>query len=558
MDTVKLFHGLTEAMYESLGQGLIIYLLAKLIIFLLPWMDSAFRFRLLYISLCVIFLLFTGRMVQVALTGQEVVEYPAPVIGVSEINHGDFSIKAIVHKYASGIGLLYLAGILVQTVMLIASLFRIRWYKNQKSLHINHLWQIRMQSLQEALNIKRKITLYFGERITGPFTTGWIKPVIFFPLASLNSLSIEQVEAILIHELAHIKRNDYLWNLLQRIMDMILFFNPVTWALSAEIRREREFCCDDMVLGRNSSSVSYAKALFLLEQERTNHSLIMQAGGTQRDSLLNRIKRLTDMETSKSTGIPKIIALTGIMVAVLFVGWTKPAETVKELCESIGQDTLNQVALTIPGPPAATDKLVKPSPVPHLLPLQAISAANLDTTLLPKVPPVPPAPAVSAVPPAPLNDSIKANIFKYHNSPEFKKHIAEIRKHSEEIRKQFDSPEWKQQIAKIRTEAETAAKYYDSPEFKKQMDEVKKQGEVIRKQFESAEWKAQMAKIKTDAAFFDGPEWKAHIEKMKKHAADMAKQFNSPEWKQKMQDLQDHAKEMEQKIKEERESKTDN
>ncbi|KAA8483364.1 beta-lactamase regulating signal transducer with metallopeptidase domain [Arcticibacter tournemirensis] len=547
MDTVKLFHGLTEAMYESLGQGLIIYLLAKLIIFLLPWMDSAFRFRLLYISLCVIFLLFTGRMVEVALTGQQVAEYPGAVIGANEVSNGDFSIKAVAHKYASGIGLLYLAGILVQTAILIASLLKIRWYKNQKSLHINQLWQIRMESLQEVLHIKRKVTLYFGERIAGPFTTGWIKPVIFFPLASLNNLSVEQVEAILTHELAHIRRNDYLWNLLQRVMDMILFFNPVTWALSAEIRREREYCCDDMVLGRNSSSVSYAKALFLLEQERTGYSLIMQAGGTKRDSLLNRIKRLTDMETSKSTGIPKIIALTGLMVGVLFIGWTKPAEKVKELCEDIRTDTLCYTSL--PGQlPAKTNALKLASTL--ATPALAISAVSLDT--LPQAPPVhpdvstppppppvhpilsvPSAPPVSAVPVMPLSDSIKTNIFKYYNSPEFKKHIAEIRKHSEEIRKKFESPEWKQQIAKISAEAETAAKNYNSPEFKKQMDEIKKQGEVIRKQFES-------------------PEWKARVETMKKQAADMEKQFNSPEWKQKMQELVDHAKEMERKVEEEK------
>lgn len=592
MDTVKLFHGLTEAMYESLGQGLIIYLLAKLIIFLLPWMDSAFRFRLLYISLCVIFLLFTGRMVEVALTGQQVAEYPGAVIGANEVSNGDFSIKAVAHKYASGIGLLYLAGILVQTTILIASLLKIRWYKNQKSLHINQLWQIRMESLQEVLHIKRKVTLYFGERIAGPFTTGWIKPVIFFPLASLNNLSVEQVEAILTHELAHIRRNDYLWNLLQRVMDMILFFNPVTWALSAEIRREREYCCDDMVLGRNSSSVSYAKALFLLEQERTGYSLIMQAGGTKRDSLLNRIKRLTDMETSKSTGIPKIIALTGLMVGVLFIGWTKPAEKVKELCEGIRTDTLCYTSL--PGQVPAKINAIKLAST-LTTPALAISAASLDTLpralpvppdlSAPPAPPlhpilsVPPVPPVSAVPAIPLDDSIKTNIFKYQNSPEFKKHIAEIRKHSEEIRKTFESPEWKQQIAKISAEAETVAKHYNSPEFKKQMDEIKKQGEVIRKQFESPEWKQQMARVRTEAEAaakhynspefkkqmdeikkqgevirkqFESPEWKAQVETMKKKAADMEKQFNSPEWKQKMQELVDHAKEMERKVEEEK------
>lgn len=90
--------------------------------------------------------------------------------------------------------------------------------------------------------------LFLSEKMLIPFTAGFIKPMILFPVALLNRLSEEQVEAILLHEMAHIKRHDYLFNILQRIMEIVLFFNPMIWLLAKDIRREREFCCDDLVI----------------------------------------------------------------------------------------------------------------------------------------------------------------------------------------------------------------------------------------------------------------------------------------------------------------------
>ncbi len=380
MDAVKLFHGLAEAMYLSLGQGLIIYLLAKLIIFLLPWMGSAFRYRLLYMSTALIFILFAGRMTLAIMVQAGSQATDAPLMTASELRK-HFSLKAIVHQYALIIGILYFTGILIQMVLLLVSLLKIRMLKSRKDLHINYLWQMRLESLQKVLSIKKKVVLRFGERITGPFTTGWLKPVIYFPLAALNNLSTEQVEAILIHELAHIKRNDYLWNLLQRVMEIVLFFNPVTWVLSSEIKKEREFCCDDMVLSKTDETVMYAKALFLLERDRKGSSLIMAATGPQKQSLLDRIKRITDMETTTSNGIPKMIAFTGILVFILFLGWTKQSEALNQKHRQHLNINTKGFSSSVP----ATSPVVK-----HLI-------SGISDTV---PPPPPPSSAVPPVPPA--------------------------------------------------------------------------------------------------------------------------------------------------------------
>lgn len=112
------------------------------------------------------------------------------------------------------------------------------------------------------------------------------------PVASVNNLSTEELEAILIHELAHIRRNDYLLNIIQTIVETILFFNPFAWLISAQIRKEREYCCDDEVLTYTHYPIPYAKALANLEIYRTR-SLAMAASG---GPLFNRIKRIVEMK----------------------------------------------------------------------------------------------------------------------------------------------------------------------------------------------------------------------------------------------------------------------
>src|SRR4030095_13888079 len=101
-----------------------------------------------------------------------------------------------------------------------------------------------------------------------PTVIGWMRPVILLPVAAVAALTPAQVEAILAHELAHIRRHDYAVNLLQTTAETLLFYHPAVWWISKRIRAEREHCCDDVAVRVCGDAVSYAHALAELEAWR--------------------------------------------------------------------------------------------------------------------------------------------------------------------------------------------------------------------------------------------------------------------------------------------------
>src|SRR5213076_1329469 len=123
-----------------------------------------------------------------------------------------------------------------------------------------------------------------------PMVVGWLRPAILLPVAALASLSTTQIEAILAHELAHIRRHDYAVNVLQAIVETLLFYHPAVWWLSNRIRVEREHCCDDVAVALFGNPLQYARALTRFEELRLDpaHALLAANGG----SLLTRIRRL--------------------------------------------------------------------------------------------------------------------------------------------------------------------------------------------------------------------------------------------------------------------------
>ncbi|WP_290710409.1 M56 family metallopeptidase, partial [Flavihumibacter sp. CACIAM 22H1] len=140
--------------------------------------------------------------------------------------------------------------------------------------------------------------LWMSEKIDCPQIMGWIKPIILLPASALSQLSSAQLEAILIHELAHIKRNDYIWNWIISIIENLLFFNPFVKLFITTIRAEREHACDDFVLQFPFQPQLYAEALLKLEQKRTARemSLVLAAGGSSRKLLLTRVRRMLNIE----------------------------------------------------------------------------------------------------------------------------------------------------------------------------------------------------------------------------------------------------------------------
>lgn len=141
-------------------------------------------------------------------------------------------------------------------------------------------WRVFVQDTALQLGITREVRIFLSEKIASPLTIGFLKPLILVPVASINHLTVAQLEAILLHELAHIKRYDYLVNILLSVAEISLFFNPFTRLFSAHIRKERENSCDDWVLQFQYSASTYAEALLRMAQLQAAPALVMAAAGS--------------------------------------------------------------------------------------------------------------------------------------------------------------------------------------------------------------------------------------------------------------------------------------
>lgn len=152
----------------------------------------------------------------------------------------------------------------------------------------------RCRELARALGIARRVGVAVCDRLAAPILVGVIRPMILIPPAALSGWSVEQVEMALLHELAHLRRRDNLVNLLQRIVESMVFFHPVTWWLSAWVRLEREHCCDRLVVERTGRPCEYARMLASLAGSGRPRQ--QPAPAMAERPLMTRIRRILDME----------------------------------------------------------------------------------------------------------------------------------------------------------------------------------------------------------------------------------------------------------------------
>jgi beta-lactamase regulating signal transducer with metallopeptidase domain len=139
-----------------------------------------------------------------------------------------------------------------------------RLKRTDPSPSLDH-WQTRLASLSRRLRVSRPVRLCESALVEVPTVIGWLRPVILLPASALTGLSAEQLEALLAHELAHIRRYDYLVNLLQTSIETLFFYHPAVWWVSAQVRHEREHCCDDLAVVACGDVLTYAHALTTLE-----------------------------------------------------------------------------------------------------------------------------------------------------------------------------------------------------------------------------------------------------------------------------------------------------
>ena len=178
-------------------------------------------------------------------------------------------------------------------------------------------WDDRIGRIIRRLQLKRAVRAYESTLADVPSVVGWLRPVILVPTSALLQLAPTQIEALLAHELAHVRRHDYLMNLLQSCVETLFFYHPGVWWVGRRMREERENCCDDVAVAVCGDPMVYARALVDLERFRgAVPELAMSANG---GSLFNRIERLIGPHpTTRSTAPVGITALT-ILVSGAFM-----------------------------------------------------------------------------------------------------------------------------------------------------------------------------------------------------------------------------------------------
>ncbi|TXT33944.1 MAG: TonB domain/peptidase M56 domain-containing protein, partial [Planctomycetota bacterium] len=210
----------------------------------------------------------------------------------------------------------WLVGVGVLSLRLLASWLSVQRLRRQATQPASENWQAMLHRIAERLRVNRPVKLVESVLVEVPTVIGWLKPIILLPASAMTGLTAEQLEALLAHELAHVRRHDYLVNLLQTVVETLLFYHPAVWWVSRRIRVEREHCCDDLAVQVCGDGLAYAKALVALEELRAPISRF--ALGAADGSLRDRVQRVIALPSNqRSTASTQFAVVSGCLSIVL-------------------------------------------------------------------------------------------------------------------------------------------------------------------------------------------------------------------------------------------------
>lgn len=188
--------------------------------------------------------------------------------------------------------LVWLAGVMLLSARTLGGLMLARRMKLHGARPVSGLWREKAAEIARKLSVSTPVKVLESSLVSVPTAVGWLRPAILLPASAFTGLTPEQLEAVLAHELAHVRRHDYLVNVLQTGVETLLFYHPAVWWVSRQIRAEREHVCDDMAVRVTGDVMTYARALTRIERLRTTASrLAMAADG---GSLRFRVSRLVE------------------------------------------------------------------------------------------------------------------------------------------------------------------------------------------------------------------------------------------------------------------------
>lgn len=322
-------NALYSTLFHSLWIGVIMALLAGVVVIATKNSRPTLRYNLLtallaVFSLSMLFVYYQSLNKVTGLTtslNQEVTNSNQflSLRFATDIN----SILNTLGNYTNQILIVWFAVIFIKALKLMMGLQGVNHLKRTKVFDAGSYWQTKVDQLAQQLQIEQSVQILQSGIAKIPMVIGHFKPIILMPIGMLNHLSLTEVEAILSHELAHIKRRDYLVNILQNILEVLFFFNPAVLWISKMIKEERENCCDDLAISCTNDKSGYLRALISCQEFNLSATGFAMSMANGKGQLIARIRRIAFDKKASLGGIEKtVLAMSLLFVFALSVAFT--------------------------------------------------------------------------------------------------------------------------------------------------------------------------------------------------------------------------------------------
>lgn len=338
----ELINALGWTFVHSLWQGSLIALIMTAIMSRIPAQYAQRRYLIATSSLVLVLissvitfaLLYQQPQETVLIQDIAITGMPVPVETTST------SLYSWISQFNPFLVSIWIMGVIFFGLRFCFGLLYLRHLRNSATDLPEH-WQDSLDRIAKTIGLPRGVKLAESALLKIPVVTGYLKPIILFPVGIINQLQVEEVEAILAHEVAHLLRNDFIQNLIQSLIEMIFYYHPAVWWISAVVRSERENCCDDLAIQVCSNSLTYAKALVRLEDISAHAPALALPFAGSKGHLLNRIKRILNQPQNKSNVMERIIATAILIGCVTLLSFSErhyQSQTEEPEIEIIRQD----------------------------------------------------------------------------------------------------------------------------------------------------------------------------------------------------------------------------
>jgi bla regulator protein BlaR1 len=335
------FNALSWTLVHSLWQGLFFAAASALLLIMARKASARLRYNILCSLLCLFVLVtITTFFLQIQISSEKIiVGHTSEQVGqvknifLKNMASVDFmkTVTSFIDHNVYWILVFWFGFFCLKCLRVFRQFGELHRLMNYRTGPVPEEWKNRFTVLKEQLGIRQAVAFMESQLAAVPCAAGFLRPVILIPVGLLANLPPDQIDAILLHELAHIKRRDFVINLLQTFVETLFFFNPALLWMSSIIREERENCCDDLALSISKDRPSLVRALLSISQHTSANELSAAFSG-RKNSVLKRAQRILGVKNAVINQLEKSILSASILCfAIVVIACTPEHEQKTEM-----------------------------------------------------------------------------------------------------------------------------------------------------------------------------------------------------------------------------------